>query len=110
MQLPVTGVTPQDIDLLNRYFSTKTILDINMECHEEASQVLEASLTDPSIQHAVSLLKALRQDLEISGDGSESIIRPSPAFSYGLQQYNMALGGLVFNIKKTVYNLDQPNA
>lgn len=98
VQLPVTGVTPQDIDLLNRYFSTKTILDINMECHEEASQVLEASLTDPSIQHAVSSLKALRQDLEISGDSSESITRPSPAFSYGLQQYNMALGGLVFNM------------
>ncbi|KAH7410786.1 hypothetical protein BKA64DRAFT_362953 [Cadophora sp. MPI-SDFR-AT-0126] len=91
-------VAPQDIELLNRYFSTKTMFNINMGCYEEARQVLQASLTDPSIRHAVSSLRALREDLEASGDGPASIAQPSSGFSYGLQQYNMALGGLASNI------------
>ena len=51
-------------------------------------------MTDPSVQHAVSSLRALREDLETSGDGPASIAQPTPSYHYGLQQYNMALGGL----------------
>ncbi|PVH87701.1 hypothetical protein DL98DRAFT_252665 [Cadophora sp. DSE1049] len=98
-------VTPQDIDLLNRYFSTKTMFDINMGCYEEARQVLQASLTDSSVRYAVSSLRALREDLETSGDGPTSIAQPSPGFSYGLQQYNMALGGLLINMSSPSSNI-----
>ena len=87
-------ITPQNIDLLNRYFSIKTIFDVKLGCDEEARQVLEASLIDPPIRHAVLSLKALREDLETSGDGPASVAQPTPSYHYGLQQYSMALGGL----------------
>ncbi|KAK0120067.1 hypothetical protein ONS95_011480 [Cadophora gregata] len=95
---PTVGFISQDIELLNRYFSTKTLFNVNMGCLEEARQVLQASLTDPSVRHAVSSLRALRQDLEISGDTPTSVAHPTPGFHYGLQQYNMALGGLASNM------------
>ncbi|KAI5460741.1 hypothetical protein BGZ63DRAFT_357626 [Mariannaea sp. PMI_226] len=91
-------ITPQDIELLNRYFSTKTMLDVKLGCDEEAKQLLQASLTDPPLRHAVLSLKALRQDLETSGDGSVSLAQQARSYSYGLQQYNIALGGLASNL------------
>jgi hypothetical protein len=91
-------ITPQDIDLLNRYFSTKTLFDVKLDCDEEARQVLQASLTDPPIRHAVSSLRALRDHLERSGDGPASIAQQTPSYHYGLQQYSMALGGLASNL------------
>ncbi len=98
IQLTLTEIAPQDIDLLNRYFSTKTIFDVKLGCDEEARQVLQASLTDPTIRHAVSSLRALREDLETSGDVPASVVQQTPSYDYGLQQYCMALGGLASNL------------
>ncbi|KAH6603863.1 hypothetical protein Trco_007309 [Trichoderma cornu-damae] len=92
------GIAPRDIDLLNRYFSTKTMFDVKLGCGEEARQVLRASLSDPPIRHAISSLRALREDLETSGDGPSSVARQTPGYHYGLQQYGMALGGLASNL------------
>jgi len=94
----LTEVAPRDIDLLNRYFSTKTIFDVKLGCGEEAKQILQASLTDTSIRHAVSSLRALRENLETSGDVPASISQQTPSYDYGLQQYCMALGGLASNL------------
>jgi len=94
----LTHIAPQDIDLLNRYFSTKTMFDVKLGCVEEARQVLQASLTDPAIRHAVSSLRALREDLETSGDVPASVTQQTPSYDYGLQQYCMALGGLASNL------------
>jgi hypothetical protein len=82
---------PQDIELLNRYFSTKSLFEVRLSCDEEAKQVLQASLTNPSIQYAVSSLKALREDLETAGDIAASVVQHNPNHDYGLQQYCMAL-------------------
>jgi Fungal Zn(2)-Cys(6) binuclear cluster domain len=97
-------IAPQEIDLLNRYFSTKTMFDVKLGCDEEARQVLQASLTDPPIRHAVSSLRALREDLEKSGDGQASIAQQTPSYYYGLQQYSMALGGLASNLSSPSSN------
>ena len=97
-------VTPQDIDLLNRYFSTKTIFDVRLGCDEEARQVLQASLTDPPMRHAVSSLRALREDLETSGDSPTSAAQQTPSYHYGLQQYSMALGGLASELSSSGSN------
>ena len=67
---------------------------MKLGCDEEVRQVLPASLTDPPIRHAVLSLKALRENLEISGDGPASVEQQTPSYHYGLQQYSMALGGL----------------
>ncbi|WQF87208.1 Putative zn(2)Cys(6) fungal-type DNA-binding domain-containing protein [Colletotrichum destructivum] len=83
-------ISPQDIDLLGRYFSTKTMFDVKLGCNEEARQILQASLTDPTIRHAVSSLRALREQLE----ASVAQRTPSYGYDYGLQQYCIALGGL----------------
>ncbi|KAF7596978.1 hypothetical protein BBP40_011344 [Aspergillus hancockii] len=95
---PFISTARQDIDLLNRYFSTKTMFDVKLGCDEEARQVLHASLTDPPIRHAIWSLRALREDLETSGDGPASIAQQTPSYHYGLQQYSMALGGLASNL------------
>ncbi len=94
----LTEIAPQDIDLLNRYFSTKTMFDVNLGCDEEARQLLQASLTDPPIRHAVMSLRALREDLETSGDVPASIAQQTRSYDYGVQQYCMALGGLATNL------------
>ncbi|RYP51919.1 hypothetical protein DL768_002887 [Monosporascus sp. mg162] len=94
----LTEITPQAIDLLNRYFSTKTMLNVKLGCDEEARQVLQASLTDPPIRHAVSSLRALRQNLETSGDVPASVAQQTPSYDYGLRQYCTALGGLASNL------------
>ena len=91
-------IAPQDIDLLNRYFSTKTMFDVKLGCEEEARQVLQASLTDPLIRHAVLSLRALREDFETSGDVPASIAQQTPSYDFGVQQYCMALGGLASNL------------
>ncbi|OAL23472.1 hypothetical protein AYO22_06522 [Fonsecaea multimorphosa] len=94
-----TEIAPEDIDLLNRYFSTKTLFDVVLGCDEEARQILQASLTDPPIRHAVLSLKALREDLETFGDDLASVVaQQSPSQHYGLQQYSMALRGLASNL------------
>ncbi|KAF2003195.1 hypothetical protein P154DRAFT_460894 [Amniculicola lignicola CBS 123094] len=87
-------ITPQDIDLLNRCFSTKTMFDVKLGCDEEAKQVLQASLTEPAIRHAVLSLRALREDLETTRKISVSAKQRTPNHDYGLRQYCMALGGL----------------
>ncbi|KAE8450857.1 hypothetical protein EG329_005770 [Mollisiaceae sp. DMI_Dod_QoI] len=97
-------ITPQDIDLLNRYFSTKTLFDVKLDCDGEARQVLQASLSDPPIRHAVLSLKTLREDLETSGDGPASMVQQTSSYQYGLQQYSMALGGLASNLSSPSSN------
>ena len=91
MRPTLTKIASQDIELLNRYFSTKSLFEVKLNCDEEARQVLQASLTNPSIRYAVSSLKALREDLEMSGDVPASVVQQTPSYNYGLQQYCMAL-------------------
>ena len=74
------------------------MFDVKLGCGEEARQVLQASLTDPPIRHAVLSLRALREDLETSGDGPASVAQPTPSHHYGLQQYSLALGSLASNL------------
>ena len=97
-------VAPEDIHLLDRYFSTKTMFDVKLGCSEEARQILQASLTDPPIRHAVSSLRALRGHLETTGDIAASISVAQQTWShgcdFGLQQYCMALGGLASNLSR----------
>ncbi|OLN88084.1 hypothetical protein CCHL11_00238 [Colletotrichum chlorophyti] len=96
VKLTEIGITPQDIDLLGHYFSTKTMFDVKLGCNEEARQILEASLTDTPIRQAVSSLRALREHLEASGEVAAPVARRTPghSYDYGLQQYCKALGGL----------------
>ncbi|EXJ73424.1 uncharacterized protein A1O5_03184 [Cladophialophora psammophila CBS 110553] len=101
---PLTEIPPQDIDLLNRYFSTKTMFDVKLDCDEEARQVLQASLTDPAIRHAVLSLRTLREDRETSGDVPASVAQQTPSYDYGLRQYCMALGGLASNMSSPSSN------
>lgn len=90
----MTEIKSQDIRLLGRYFSTKTMFDVALGCDEEARQILQASLTDARIRHAVSSLSALRGGIETSGDLASFVAHNTPGYDYGLQQYCMALGGL----------------
>ncbi|EEA25282.1 hypothetical protein TMatcc_006494 [Talaromyces marneffei ATCC 18224] len=92
-QSALVEITPQEIDLLNRHFSIKTMCDAKLGCDEEARQVLQASLTDPPLQHALLSLRALREDLETFGNGQQTL-----SYDYGLQQYTAALGGLASNL------------
>ena len=98
LQPATIEIAPQDIDLLSRYFSTKTIFDVKLGCDEEARQVLQASLTDPSIQHAVASLRALRDDFESPGNVPASFAQQTQNHDHGIQQYCMALGGLASNL------------
>jgi hypothetical protein len=74
------------------------MFDVKLDCDEEARQILQASLTDPSIRHALLSLRTLREDLETSGDGPASIGQQTPRYHFGLQQYSMALGSLASNL------------
>ncbi|KAF4454864.1 Transcriptional regulatory protein moc3 [Fusarium austroafricanum] len=91
---------PLDVASLNRYFSTKTIFDVKLSCSQEAQQVLQASLTDPSIRHALLSLRALRENLESikDSDSSESTEQQTLSYNYGLQQYSKALTSLASNL------------
>ncbi|KAF2724471.1 hypothetical protein K431DRAFT_336747 [Polychaeton citri CBS 116435] len=91
-------IAPQDIDLLNHYFSTKAMFDVKLGCDRKARQILQASLTDPPIRHVVVSLRTLRENLEASGDSPASVAQQTPSHDYGLQQYCVALGGLVSNL------------
>lgn len=76
------------------------MFDVKLGLHDEAKQVLQASLSHPPIRYAVSSLRALREHLEKSGDVVAAVTRqtPSSGYEYGLQQYCMALGGLASNL------------
>ena len=100
----INQITARDIDLLHRYFSIKTMFDVKLGCNEEARQVLQASLTYPPIRHAILSLRALREDLEISGDGAACDAQQSSRYHYGLQQYGMAVGGLASNLSSPDFN------
>jgi hypothetical protein len=80
------------------------MFDVKLGCDEEARQVLLASLTDLPVRHAVLSLKALREDLETSGDGPASVAQQTSSYHYGLQQYIMALGGLASNLSSPGFN------
>lgn len=89
-------ITPEDVFLLGRYFSTKTIFDVDLACDKEAKQILQASVTDPSVRLAVSSLKILRKHLETCEDFAFSSLgqKSGRDYDHGVQQYCMALGGL----------------
>jgi hypothetical protein len=93
-----TEIDPQEVDLLNRYFSTKTMFDVDLGCEEEARQVLQASLTDSATRHAISSLRALQEDLETTADVPASIKQQIASYEYGERQYILALSGLVSNL------------
>ena len=97
-------ISTQEINLLNLYFSTKTIGEARLSCNDEARQLLKASLTDPSVRDALSSLRVLREDLETSGEYPMRIADQTPGFEYGLQQYNMALAGLTSKMSSTGSN------
>lgn len=88
-------VNPQDIERLNHCFSIKTMLNVKMGCSDEARELLQASLTDPAIRHAVLSLRSLREDLDASGNGLTLVTQEVASYDYGLEQYNRALRGLV---------------
>jgi hypothetical protein len=72
---------------------------VQLDCEKEAKQVLQASLSDPTIRQAVSSLRALREDFEKVGVFSEaSVTQQTPNYDYGLQQYCLALRGLAANL------------
>jgi hypothetical protein len=95
---PFVEITQRDVELLNRYFSIKTVFGVKLGCDDEAKEVLQASLADPTIQHALLSLRALREDFESSKDGPRSVALQTPSYCYGLQQYSRALGGLASNL------------
>ncbi|KAJ4265998.1 hypothetical protein NW762_003971 [Fusarium torreyae] len=100
-QLPADSTAeavPLDIKSLNRIMSIKTILDVDLGCEQEASQVLQASLTDSTLRHALLSLRALREDLESTGVTPKFFAKQTPSYNYGLQQYSMALSGLASNL------------
>ena len=77
------------------------IAGVEMDCNQEVKQVLRASLTDPSIRHAVLSLKTLRSDLEALSNGSSFVVPQDPSYAIGTQQYGMALKGLVSNLSSS---------
>ncbi|KAF5578886.1 transcriptional regulatory moc3 [Fusarium pseudoanthophilum] len=91
---------PLSTDDLSRYFSTKTIFDVEIGCNEEAEQVLQASMTNDSICHALLSLRALRGNLEAKneGDTSETDAQQRLSYNFGLQQYSKALTSLASNL------------
>ncbi|KAK5059787.1 hypothetical protein LTR84_009670 [Exophiala bonariae] len=94
-------ISAHEIELLGHYFSTKSIHEgVKLGLEKEARQVLQASLTDPPIQHAVKSLRALREDLERekSGDLPVHAAQKERNYNYGIQQYSMALNALVSNM------------
>jgi hypothetical protein len=75
---------------------------VKLDCGDEAKQVLQASLSDPTIWQAVSSLRALREDFEKFGVVSEAAVtQKSSNYDYGLQQYCLALRGLAANLSSS---------
>jgi hypothetical protein len=91
-------VTQQDIEMLNRCFSTKTMFNVELGCNDEAEKGLEASLTGPSIRNAILSLRALREDLELVGDSPAIPSQQTQSHKKALQQYALALGGLASDL------------
>ncbi|KAM0297319.1 hypothetical protein ACHAPM_009852 [Fusarium culmorum] len=89
---------PLDPATLNRYLSTKTIFNVDINCNREAEQVLQQSLTDASIRHALQSLQSLRDNLESMADGPSSPEQQKLSYNYGLQHYSKALTGLAVNL------------
>lgn len=87
-------ITPEEIELLNGYFSTKSLSGVQLGCERESEHTLLASVTNPPIRYAISSLKALREDLESTGNIPASVVKQTPSYIYSLQQYCMALRGL----------------
>lgn len=56
------------------------MFDVELGCDNEARQILQASLTNTPVRHAVMSLRTLREDLETSGDGPTSVVRQTPNF------------------------------
>ena len=80
-------INQENIDLLARYLSIKSIFDDRMNYKMEARQILESCLIDLSTRHAVESLKLLRYQLETPDNG---IIKQT----LGIQQYISALTGI----------------
>lgn len=74
------------------------MLDVKLGCGDEARQLLEASMTDPVIRHAITSLRTLRDDLDNSGTGLTATTESIPGYGRGLEQYTKALGGLSSDI------------
>ncbi|KAM0226800.1 hypothetical protein ACHAPO_012066 [Fusarium lateritium] len=87
-----------DPTTLSRYLSTKTIFGVDINCNQEAEEVLSQSLNDVSIRHALLSLKALRNDLDSMTAGLASPEQQKLSYNYGLQQYSKALTGLALNL------------
>ncbi|KAJ8116162.1 hypothetical protein OPT61_g2350 [Boeremia exigua] len=100
VQFTTHGTSSYDINLLNRYFHTKTIFDINLACEEDARQILETSQTYPSLSRAITSLITLREHFEKSRGALASIIQPIPSHDLGLEQYCLALKGLSNSLSK----------
>lgn len=78
--------------------STKTILGVEVDCVNEARQILQASRTDSVLRYAVESLRVLRKDIETCGDDPNQGAQQSIEYKYGLQQYGKALGGMMSNL------------
>lgn len=97
----VDAIDPRDIDLLNRYFSTKTLFNVKLGCDEKAKQVRQASFTDPALRHAISSLRVLREDLEVSGN--DPLSGQTSIYDYGLEEYGLALRGVASNLSTSSF-------
>ena len=93
-----TPIPTKEIDVLSRCFHTKTVYGSGLGCTDKARQILEASLSDSSIRHAVSALRALREDFEKSGNKPVLATQQTPSLDYGTQQYCLALKGLATHL------------
>lgn len=105
-KLDFTSKTPaeadaEEVDLLNRYFSIKTLFNVQLDCRDEARQVLEASATDPHVRHALASLRALRGDLETSRDVEAAIAQTTPSSRRALEQYCTSLAGVASNLESS---------
>jgi hypothetical protein len=96
----MTGNPAHDVGLLNQYFSTKTLFDVQLDCKEEARDVLEASLTDPAIQHAISSLVSLRAHLAANGGAAATAAAHSTGsgHDHSTLEYCIALRAIATNL------------
>lgn len=101
-----TDITPRNIDLLERCFTTKTVFGADLGCKEDARRILEASLRDPTIQHAVVSLTSFRKDFETTGISSSPIDGQYSGQYLGLRRYSLAIKGL--SSKLSTSDLDKP--
>lgn len=105
MQPTLAEVNPRNIDLLNRYFTTKTIFGAELSCKEEARHILQASLLDPTIRHAVLSLSGFRRGFETPDDGLSSHVGQIPSQNLGLQRYIVAIRGLASKLSSVGFDM-----